>query len=250
MSARTLSIIIPNHNYKNYVLEAINSIVNQNIQCFIIFVDDHSTDGSIEFLNDYFHFEGHPSENAEYFSIGKTTIFIMRNQTNLRGPAVTRNEGIRFAWNFTDIFGFLDADDIHLPGKIEKSLKCFDDPAVGAVYSDYENLHAQGVLIREYKEPYSRTRLLQECIINNNSFVTKEALEKAGLYDEELRTCEDYDLWLRVSEHFLLKHIPECLIRHTVHKNNSTSTISSDSWTKNRNRVFQKLIERQGGVIQ
>jgi|SRR6185312_2610488 len=240
MSSRIVSVIIANHNYKKYIANAINSVLGQNYPAIVIVVDDHSTDGSIEYINE--KFDNH---------IESGRLFVLQNTSSTCGPAIARNIGIEFASSFTDIFGFLDADDIYLQDKVGKSVKYLEDEAIGAVYSDYENFHEDtNILIREYKEPYSRTRLLQECIINNNSLVKKEALEKSGLYDPDLRTCEDYDLWLRVSEHYLLKHIPECLIRHTTHPQNSTSSVSNENWAKNRAYVFQKLAGRQNGVIQ
>ena len=61
-----------------------------------------------------------------------------------------------------------------------------------------------GKIIREFKEPFSRKRLVRECIVHSGSLVSAKALEdvleETGYYDEEMRTCEDYDLWMRISE--------------------------------------------------
>ena len=40
--------------------------------------------------------------------------------------------------------------------------------------------------------------LLQECNVSNCSIARRETLVRAGLFDESLRSVEDFDLWLRV----------------------------------------------------
>jgi hypothetical protein len=43
--------------------------------------------------------------------------------------------------------------------------------------------------------------LLQECNVSNCSIARRETIIRAGLYDEALPSCEDFDLWLRVIKH-------------------------------------------------
>ena len=49
-----VSVIIPVYNVEKYLRECIDSILNQTLRDLdLIFVDDGSTDGSLEILHEY-----------------------------------------------------------------------------------------------------------------------------------------------------------------------------------------------------
>lgn len=230
----------------------------------IVVIDDGSTDESWKTIQlaanlnvpripkDVREIELVKKQNVAYTGrVGNTAVLAYRFE-QAGGPSRARNLGIKLVWNRTHIFGFLDADDVYLPGKISKSVaRLMEDPKrIGGVYADYETVNTEtGALVREYKEPFSRERLLRECMITT-PLVSKSALEKAGFYDEEMRCAEDFDLWMRITEHFLILHIPECLMRLRVHPQNSTRTVSREVWQKNWNRVMEKLKARTNGIIR
>lgn len=246
-----VTVVVPNYNYSKWVLDALNSIVVQDYpKKAIVFIDDHSTDQSFEKVNSCIQIEDSLKIDGvgdavigTYSGIPITSVFLEQNG----GPARTRNIGAKLAWGVTHIFGFLDSDDLYLPGKISKSVSIFlsDPEVIGAVYSDYDTHHTEtGLTIREFKESFSRERLVQECIVNNDSLVTKLALDKCGLYDETMRTCEDYDLWMRVSERFLIVHIPQALVQVRVTGKGATFSVTKEEWNKNWQKVMQKAQER------
>lgn len=243
-----VTAIIPNHNYAEWIVKAIDSIVAQTYPCEnIVVIDDVSTDESV---NNILALLDEVSANEQLVtgSYKGHTIHLIKNQEQ-KGPGGSRNIGMAYAWNFSDVFAFLDADDEYLPTKVEKSVEILkqDPKGVGCVYSDYDTVNlTNGIITREFKEPFNRGRLVQECIVNNDSCVNKLALEKIGLYDESLRTCEDYDLWLRMSEQFILFHIPESLIKIRVTGKGASFSVSKQDWQKNWTRVMQKLRERHG----
>ncbi|WP_298501080.1 glycosyltransferase [uncultured Methanobrevibacter sp.] len=94
------SVVMAIYNKKDYVREAIDSIINQstdfkkNIQ--IILVDDKSSDNTLEVLEEY----------AEKYP---KNITLIKNEKNM-GPAYSRNEGLKHAEG--EIINFLDADDV------------------------------------------------------------------------------------------------------------------------------------------
>lgn len=251
----SVTVIIPNHNYREYIVECVESVATQDYpNKRICVVDDNSKDGSFEEIASKIEgvrqfavqLESHKVECVGGFFKG-VPIIVLRAGELGGGPSQSRNLGMFCTQANTDIFGFLDADDLYLPGKISKSVfKLIENPAlIGMVYSDYEvrNL-LSGVTIHEFKEPFSRSRLLQECIINNDSLVSKLAISQCGNYDVAMRTCEDYDLWMRLTEKFLAVHIPEKLVAIRVTKHNSTDTVSKQAWNENYKRVFAKLQSR------
>ena len=151
----------------------------------------------------------------------------------------------------TDIFAILDSDDEMYENKVSTCVTVFGEGgnAVGVVYGDYDTVHTStGKIIREYKEPYSRKRLTQECIVHSGSLISKEALEEVldenGYYDKTMRTCEDYDLWMRISEKFIISHVPIALTRVRVTGDNSSFIVNQETWQKNWMRVMEKMQAR------
>jgi glycosyltransferase involved in cell wall biosynthesis len=245
----TVSIVIPCHNHQEWVQDAIISAASNTYpNKRIIFVDDGSTDASWQLVCALAGLKPKSTDgNVIYTSNILGTEFLAYRFTESRGPSVARNLGIKIMWQFTDLFAFLDSDDVYTNDKIEKSVdKYLLDPIrIGVIYSDFDTINVQtGVRVRQYKEPFNLNRLRQECIINNDSVVSKAALEKAGFYDEEMRTCEDYDLWMRISDNHVFIHIPESLVLIRVGKHSSTNTVSQDVWNKNWQRVMDKLYSR------
>lgn len=236
MSDPQVTIVIPCHNHARWVGGAMRSVAEQDYpNKRLVVIDDGSTDDSWTVIDSF-------ADRIRKTGVGVCTHRIRKAV----GPSAARNVGIRLSWTPTDIYGFLDSDDYYLPGKISKSVaKILEDPvAIGGVSADYETFNEEsGIKIREFKEPYSRERLLRECLLTS-PLLTKTTLEKVGLFDEELRVAEDYDLWLRISEKFIFLHIPEALLRIRVGNHNSTSTVKKEVWQDCWKKVVEKTRQR------
>jgi hypothetical protein len=140
----------------------------------------------------------------------------------------------------------VDSDDALYPTKIEKSINVIKKyPHVGLVYSDYDILTQRtGEIVREFKEPFDYRRILQECIVSNNSVMTIKVFDKVGLYDESLRGPEDYDLWMRISDVYAVYHIAEALYKYRVSGSNLTVSTPKHKFAEHVQRVYQKAQER------
>ena len=96
----------------------------------------------------------------------------------------------------------------------------------------------------EYKSIFSKELLHNECIVHSGSTIRSSVLEivadENGYYDNNMRTCEDYDLWIRISNKYMIYHIPEVLTFVRNHKNNSTYTVDKKIWESNWLRIRQK----------
>jgi glycosyltransferase involved in cell wall biosynthesis len=244
-----LTVVIPNHNYSKWIVEAIMSVATDPYPLKRVFVvDDGSTDNSWTVICKAIG----QADNTQLFQQGRIleTDVLAYRSAKAGGPSAARNIGIRATWDYTHIYGFLDADDIYLPGKISQSINCFmqEPKRIGAIYTDYDTIDVEtNTKVRVYKEPYSRQRLLQSCIVHSACMINKLALDRCGVYDEELRVAEDYDLWLRISEKFVISHIPESLMLVRVGSYNSTNTVDSGVWQRCHDRVRQKLMQRMYG---
>jgi glycosyltransferase involved in cell wall biosynthesis len=225
-----VAIICANYNYSNYIIPAIESIVNQTYkgELRLYVVDDGSSDDSWDKISNY------PCD----------WLFTQRIENS--GASVARNTAIEMCWDWADIIGILDSDDAYYPEKVEKLVnKLIEYPEVGVAYADYcikKPTHSK----HEFKSSYNRQMLLQRCIVHSNSLIKKEHLEQVRLpngefFDSRLHgpasqgfigCTEDYDLWLRLSKICMITHVPECLAVANEHGDNQS--------LKMTNEIFQK----------
>ncbi len=254
-----VTIVICNHNYGRYIKDAVDSALNLNYpkdRYNIFIVDDASTDDSWKILHDnYFKKIPHnKNSNAMYeFKSGKWKTgvgLIAARSPQCHGPSLARNTAISTTINTTDVYAILDADDIYYPDKLIECVKpLVRDERVGVSYADYDILNVEtGNIVREFKQPYDKLKLHQECIVHSGAIIRKTALEKTleetGYYDINMRTCEDYDLWLRISDHYMIVHIPQSLSLVRVHKANATFSVKNEIWQQNWQRIQQKAQTR------
>lgn len=237
MSNSRITVVIAHYNYEQYLGNAILSCFNQTVlPNKIIIVDDNSTN---------------KDKVMEIVSSFKSDIIQCCMLDTTVGPSTARNIAFDISINDTDIYVILDADDEMYPHKIEEIVKEFAiSDAIGVVYGDYDihDIH-KGTTIRQYKEPFSIVRLKNECIVHSGAGIRKQALlavkDQFGYYDSTMRTCEDFDLWLRISDHYMISHIPKSLTFVRNHNNNSTMTVNNEIWQQNWNRIAQKRHEKQ-----
>ena len=247
-----ITILLANYNYGKYIASAIESALKQTCSCSLCIVDDCSTDDSWEVIHKtLFKDFPHSKTESEFYSMkSRDKVIAIRLKKNV-GPSEARNCGIELTINNTDAYLILDADDEAYPEKakrlLETMLGCYEQ--IGAVYADYDVLNTEtGNLVREYKEPFDKLQLLRSCIVHSGSLVNSNALRRVkdefGYYDRNMRTCEDYCLWLRISEQFIIFHVPEPLSLVRVTPNNSTATVSKQIWNQNWQRIRDKYQAR------
>ena len=258
MNFPKVTVIIPNHNDENYIVGAIKSAALQTYigPLQICVIDDASKDNSWNIICSLIEQDASTSiqksndlEVLQGIYKGKSLTAIRRPEAG--GPSAARNTGINLTLDQTEIYAMLDSDDEFYKDKVSKcvSLMIKDFYNIGAVYADYDTINVEtNKTIREFKEPFSRRRLVEECIVHSGSVVNKLALEKVaedtGYYDETMRTCEDYDLWMRISEYFIMAHIPESLTLVRVTGDNSSFIVNQEVWQKNWTRVREKFYQR------
>lgn len=260
MNLPRVTVLIPVHNDESYIAKAINSAVTQKYSGLmqICVVDDGSTDESWKIIQDLYDTKIEKQNlndlqltSGKYRDVQLTAL----KRPHAGGPSAARNTGIKLTLNHTDVYAMLDSDDEFYSDKIRKcaSLMMTSPELIGVVYADYDTYDINtGKTIREFKEPYSRRRLVQECIVHSGSVVSKLALEQvaeeAEYYDESMRTCEDYDLWMRISEKFLILHIPEALTFVRITNQSSSAVVHKKTWEKNWLRVMEKMNQRQNAI--
>lgn len=260
MEQPKVTFIIANYNYGKYLSDAIESAIKQNYdkaKLRVNFIDDCSTDDSRSILHSKFlqdsvksTFQGIDVETVIVNGVELNVFFLSENKKQ----AYARNIGIQYSIDDTDLFAILDADDINYQNKIARlSMEWALLPEfVGAIYADYHTLNVDNNLMSyEYKKPYDKMVLNRECIVHSGSLVSKRALlecrENGYFFDPSMPPCEDYDMWMRISEKFLIIHVPEPHTLVRIHKQNCTNTISNDKWREQVTKVYTKAAKRHEG---
>lgn len=242
-----ITCVIPCYNHEKWVSQAIDSIIKQSYSNKrLIIINDASTDNSWEeILKNINNKKIINKEKPVIYhgDINGVSILAVNFEENI-GRSAARNYGIRAGIQDTDLFSFLDSDDYYEQGKLEKSVNTWliNPENIGVVYSDYTtlNIHDNSTQ-RQWKEPFNLNRLHEECIVNNDSIISKAAIEKCGMYDPELEVCEDYNLFLRISKHYTCMHIAESLVVVRIGKHSSTDTVSKEIWQKCYKKCFENV---------
>jgi glycosyltransferase involved in cell wall biosynthesis len=182
-----VSVVIPSYNAARFVGDAVRSVLAQNYPNFeVLVIDDGSTDDTRQVME---QFAGDARVRYYY-------------QTN-RGESGARNTGIQIARG--DFIAYCDADDLWEPRKLEQQMPCFNGrPELGVVYTntvhvDVNNQPVETYQTTRYNGKIADKLLLQNFVTGATSIIRKKYFDVVGGYDESLRTCQDYDMWLRLS---------------------------------------------------
>lgn len=204
-----VSIIMPNYNSEKYVRATIQSVLDQTYQNWeLIFVDDCSTDSSLEIVK----------------SFGDDRIKVFQNETN-SGAAVSRNYALRMAqgkW-----MAFLDSDDLWIPEKLEKQLAFMVENDIHFSYSDYEVIDEDNKVMSTFRPRLEVCKY--EDILKHNHIGCLTAIynaEKLGkvLMPVEAIKREDLACWLDILKTGVTAHcLHECLAKYKVHSNSVSS---------------------------
>ena len=179
---KLVSVIIPCYNDAETLSRAIESVIRQTYSAIeIIVVNDCSL----------------KTQLIEICLAKYPQVRYVKNSFNV-GLAATRNNGLVIANG--ELIAFLDADDEYHPDKIARQVMALDDAEV--ITCGLVNLYPNGQVvknIRSIRTFKSVGRLIYRNTLNGAGLLApKRLLLEHGGYDVTLRSCEDYDLWLRL----------------------------------------------------
>jgi len=145
---------------------------------------------------------------------------VIVNQDN-RWLTISLNRGIRVAKG--TYIARMDADDISEPTRLERQVEVFDrNPNVVLVACWYKVIDEKGNGLAHRRLPndgrqLARLLMHDNPICHGSVLMRKEAIEAVGLYDENLRYAQDYDLWLRMlRKGYSFSIVPELLYRYRI----------------------------------
>ena len=182
--------------------------LNQTFQDFeIIIIDDASRD--------------HTQDVVASFKDAR--IKLIRHQVS-KGAAAARNTGIMSS--NCEYIAFLDDDDEWFPDKLQMQIDLLEDssPEVGGVSTNrltIDRESGRAPYVWNAKTPLDLSK--ENFIITSSILLRRKCFEKAGLFDENMPTDSDYDMWFRIAQIFSFEFIKDPLVNYTIHESSLTS---------------------------
>jgi glycosyltransferase involved in cell wall biosynthesis len=195
----TFTVIIPVFNRTSTLKTAIESVLCQKtfMRYEIIVVDDGSDESVMQALRPYF-------SRIRYIRVAKN-----RGVSAARNLAIQKSKG--------DFIAFLDSDDIWLPDKLQSQYRTMKNEKTAVCHTN-EFWYRKDRFVNQGKkhERYGGDifdKVLDFCRISPSSvMIRRDVFYECGFFDENMRVCEDYDLWLRICSKYKVSYMPEKLI--------------------------------------
>lgn len=210
-----VSIVIPVYNGSNYLREAIESALHQTYSNReVLVVNDGSPDG------------GKTEKIARSYG-DRIRYFYKENG----GVGSALNLGIEKMTG--EYFSWLSHDDVYYPRKLEAQIAYLNnlDKKDVILYSDFDIIDRSSRVIGRSTFPsFKSEKFLYEVLFDSflngcTTLVAKRSFDKVGVFNEALKTTQDYDLWVRLAKHFDFMHIPEVLIQSRQHAEQGSLTL-------------------------
>ncbi len=221
-----VSVIIPTFNRKRFLAEALDSVGSQTFVDYqLIVVDDGSTDGTD-------------------LMVSRVPGVLLLKQPN-RGVSSARNAGIGASAG--EWIAFLDSDDLWKPEKLARQVdfhRCHPE----AWISQTEEIWIRNGRRHNPRKKHRKLggwifrESLPLCIVSPSAVMMKRDLfREVGLFDETLPACEDYDMWLRVSQRFPIHLVPDPLVvKRGGHPDQLSSSV--EALDRYRIRALEKVL--------
>jgi len=206
-----LTVLMPVYNAEKYLIEAIESIINQSYQQFeFLIIDDGSTDNSLNIIK----------------SFADPRIHLIRFQKNNK-LIYALNEGIRMAKG--DYIARMDADDVSHPDRLKIQMDFLQKHSdVVLLGSDYQVIDERSKKC-EYRSTLVKDALIRKSLCVTNPFAhgatifrKQEALAVGG-YDSNFFLAEDLELWIKLAKLGKLANIPLPLYNWRLLKSSESS---------------------------
>lgn len=212
-----VSIIIPVYNGEKYIKEAIDSALNQtykNIE--VIVINDGSIDNTDEICKSY-------KDKIRYFKKENGGVATALNY------GISKMTGKYVSW--------LSHDDIYYPTKVEDEMTCLKNQKnnnvivacnVELVDQDLNLIEQHHLSEKLEKYPLSYLAFNVTTGLNGCALlIPKTLFEKHGLFNQELKATQDYDLWARFSESEKFVILDKVLVKSRQHKEQGSRTIKT-----------------------
>jgi glycosyltransferase involved in cell wall biosynthesis len=206
-----VSVVVTSHNRLDFLKRAVGSVLDQEYPDIeVIVTDDHSTDGSWEWIR---------RMSAERGIVG------IRQKNNFGAPTRPRNDGL-FA-STGGIVNFLDEDNLFCPGRVISM--------VGEIRGGVDLVYCLSQCFNDGRpvnppwgfppEAFDSSLLKRKNYIDTaEPAIRREAIGRVGFFDERLEWNEEWDLWRRFdAARCGIMCIPQMWNHYTIHRQESRS---------------------------
>jgi glycosyltransferase involved in cell wall biosynthesis len=212
----TVSAIMPTYNKARWLQQAIDSVLEQTFTDWeLIIVDDGSTDATADVLA----------------RCTDQRITIVRLAENV-GRARARNVALQLARG--RYIAICDSDDISMPTRFEEHAAFLDaNPDVGVVsahlrlLSEDDHRTARIVFPIHHESIARRFARGKMGAAHGASMIRAECFTQLGLYCEDLRAAEDFELFRRFSRRYRFETLPQELLLYR----NELGAVPFPVWT-------------------
>ena len=215
-----ISVIIPAHNYGKYILECLNSILNNNNSLIneIIIINDSSIDETDLILKDY------PKKNNKIKYYNKS----------FRSLSKSLNFGITKA--SANLITKVDADDWVEKNFLEVYYNTLKKNNYDFIYGNLRIVSElnKKILYRNQYVSFFNKKLKYP--YGSGTIFKKILWEKVGGFNEKIKYQDDYDFWLRLNKLKKIKigYINQSLYNYRKHKNNMSKNFYEKNITKTK----------------
>ncbi|MCH7744854.1 MAG: glycosyltransferase [Chloroflexi bacterium] len=198
MSDPVVTVLMAAYNVEQYISQAVESILNQTFSDFeFIIVDDGSEDSTPEILARY--------DDA------RIKVIRVENQ----GLTNSLNTGLQASK--CRLIARMDADDVCSPNRLEAQLaELQKNEDLALVGTWYNVIDEDGAFLSARDAPTDSAEL-RAILLRENPFChgsvlfRRDAVAAVGGYRPEFKSSQDYDLWLRLREHYQMGMVPQVL---------------------------------------
>lgn len=216
-----VSVLIPFYNC-SYVAKAIESALNQNYPNVEIIVINDGATLYQQLIKPYL-------TNIKYIEQGNGGVASALN------TGITKALGQYVAW--------LSSDDIFHPNKLKEQVAFMQERNSSISATNFNLIDGQDSVVRQmagksYQSPFE---VLQDFLIQNpvngcTVIMSKEVIQKVGLFNTRIRYAQDYEYWARVALHFPIHYLNKALTDYRIHP-----TMGSKVFHREQLEEFTKL---------
>jgi glycosyltransferase involved in cell wall biosynthesis len=207
MSEPKVSVVMPVHNTRRFIDQAILSILSQTFTDFeFIILNDSSTDES--------------GEIARAWARQDDRIRVIENENHL-GHSATSNLAVSLARS--NYVARMDADDVSHPERLSREWQILSQSAdIVLAGSLADGIDAEGKQVR----PRDRWRIIRRSrfapFAHGSILFRKQAFDAVGGYKGSAKRVGDQDLYHRMAKKGRTVTLPEVLYHYRYHLENST----------------------------
>lgn len=232
MDTILVTIIVASYNAEQYIAETLDSCINQTYKSIqIIITDDHSTDNSIEIIENWLDAKKITHPNVE-------CLLVKSDKNN--GIPVNLNNGLKLAkgqW-----IKCIGSDDILLSGAVKEFIKRIEtipsSESYGAFFTYFETFGEDITISSKYPLSWTRDvsgmkpsklkQMLANIHFNNlapGAFINSKYLKS---FDQRYRLLEDLPHWLKLIDgNIKTGFLDFTSVNYRVHNAQATSRKSS-----------------------